>query len=761
LEKEVELFRKHASMILPFLLVLSSLALAFNVQPVKSDYAWTETIYIRADGSIDPSTAPISSVDNVTYTLTDNIAGNVPAYASAIIIQRDNIIIDGAGHTLQGTQAPDTTGIELTGRSNATIKNMEITAFGYGILLYSSSNNSVSGNNVTANNEYGVWLETSNNNSVSGNNITANNLAGIELDSSSNNNSVSGNNITANNEYGIRLGSSYENSVSGNDITANNNAGLSLYSSNNNSVSGNNITNNLDGIYLGSSNNNRVSGNNIANNDNGIVLGSSSDDNSVSGNNITASNYNGIGLSSSSDNSVSGNSVTANKWAGIFLFSSSNNSVSGNNIANNVWGIGLDSSSNNNSVSGNNITANANFGIWISTSSNSNSVSGNSFVKDGLLVDYSYGNVVTGNLVNGKPLVYLEDVSDYAVGDAGQVILVNCNNVTVENLNLINTSIGVELWETNSTTISGNNITANKTASNEYGILLYSSSDNSISGNNMTANNWYGIWLDSSSNNNSVSGNNITNNRYGIYFYSSCNNNSVSGNNIANNVWGILLGYSSDNTICHNNFMNIISQVTSSGSTNVWDEGYPSGGNYWSDYNGTDGNGDGIGDISYVIDANNTDRYPLMAPYSMFDAGTWNGTAYSVGVMSNSTASDFQVEVSQKTLSFNVTGTEGSAGFCRVTIPNVIVQNLWQDNYTVLVDGKPWPFTNWTDTTNTYLYFNYTHFQHQTVIIPELSSSLIFPMLLFVTLLATTASRRKWPKHKTGSRQHPGTTCNK
>jgi parallel beta-helix repeat protein len=272
------------------------LTLASNVQPVKSDYVWTQTIYIQADGSIYPSTAPISSFDDVTYTLTDNIAGNVPFDSSAIVIQRDNIIIDGAGHTLQGTKAPFSRGIELTGRSNITIKNMKITAFPTGIYLDSSSNNSISGNNITANNYYGIYLDSSSNNSISGNNITANNEDGIDLGFSSNN-SVSGNNITANKWYGIWLGSS------------------------DNSVSGNNITNNGYGIYLDSSNNS-ISGNNITNNGYGIYFGYSSNSNSVSGNNIT---NNGYGI-----------------W--LWLYSSSNNRIYHNNFVNNtheVYSSGL------------------------------------------------------------------------------------------------------------------------------------------------------------------------------------------------------------------------------------------------------------------------------------------------------------------------------------------------------------------------------------------------------------------------------------
>jgi parallel beta-helix repeat protein len=103
---------------------------------------------------------------------------------------------------------------------------------------------------------------------------------------------------------------------------------------------------------------------------------------------------------------------------------------------------------------------------------------------------------------------------------------------------------------------------------------------------------------------------------YGVGLDSS-SNSSVSGNNItANNVYGVGLYSSSSNSIFHNNFVNNNVQVYStSDSANIWDGGYPSGGNFWSDCNGTDANHDGIGDTPYIIDANNTDHYPLMVQY--------------------------------------------------------------------------------------------------------------------------------------------------
>ena len=162
-------------------------------------------------------------------------------------------------------------------------------------------------------------------------------------------------------------------------------------------------------------------------------------------------------------------------------------------------------------------------------------------------------------------------------------------------------------------------------------IFLSSSSSIFVLANNITSDNRYGngIRLDSSSNN-IISRNNITDNYYyGVSLFSS-NCNTFSENNIATNNYDVELRSSSNNIFFHNNFLRSDPQLSldSSSISNVWESGFPSGGNYWSDYGGTDANHDKIGDAPYIIDANNQDDFPLMSPWTEADGGMRLGVNY-------------------------------------------------------------------------------------------------------------------------------------
>jgi parallel beta-helix repeat protein len=219
------------------------------------------------------------------------------------------------------------------------------------------------------------------------------------------------------------------------------------------------------------------------------------------------------------------------------------------------------------------------------------------------------------------------------------------SNVTIKNIEIKTFVDGIYIWASSNNTIFGNNITennrygivlasssnynnisGNKIADNMFGIKLYYFSNyNNVSGNHITTNNLEGIWLSHFSNYNSISRNNITeNNEYGIWLYVSSAYNSISGNNITtNNLYGIYLDYSSGNNIYHNNFVSNTQQAYSEESINIWDDGYPSGGNYWSDYqekypNATEIDDSGIWNIPYVIDSNNIDNYPIVPEFPSF-----------------------------------------------------------------------------------------------------------------------------------------------
>jgi parallel beta-helix repeat protein len=169
-------------------------------------------------------------------------------------------------------------------------------------------------------------------------------------------------------------------------------------------------------------------------------------------------------------------------------------------------------------------------------------------------------------------------------------------------------------------------------------IYLMSSSNCLLRNNSLSGSEWVGIMLGFSSNN-TVSNNFITNqidslggpgHAGAITIGTSSDDNTVFGNTLVNNDYGVTCSqYTQNNVIYHNNFVNNTHQtydqlLVEQLPANFWDNGYPSGGNYWSDYNGNDSfsgpyqnvtGSDRIGDAPYVMDAVSSDRYPLMSPW--------------------------------------------------------------------------------------------------------------------------------------------------
>jgi parallel beta-helix repeat protein len=220
-------------------------------------------IYIRSDGSIEPSNALIERVGE-TFFFTENILD------FEIEVQRDNITIDGSDHILQGKGAY---GIDLTGRSNVTVKNVEIAGFYEAIRVFSCSNVTITGNKIRSNDPFGVNMASAHDILIDGNNIEANSEAIFFGDC--NHVHIFGNNIIRN-RIGITMDSNpapsqyvaiIRNNVtesSGTNI-AGAGTGIAVFGGSQVLIVGNNIINNTRGIYT-SGTNCTINHNNFINN---------------------------------------------------------------------------------------------------------------------------------------------------------------------------------------------------------------------------------------------------------------------------------------------------------------------------------------------------------------------------------------------------------------------------------------------------------------------------------------------------------------
>lgn len=342
-------------------------------------------------------------------------------------------------------------------------------------------------------------------------------------------------------------------------------------------------------------------------------------------------------------------------WAGIYV-RGSKCIIEDNFVTGHYYGIKIYDSSNN--ILRNNLMSNNtyNFGVW------------------GLFLSHFLHDIDCSNFVDGKPILYWVNKQNRTVPlEVGYVALINSSKITVRDLSISKSLSGILLAYTNYSLIL--NVTLSR---NERGLYLICSNNNVVVQSNFMNNEWSGISIISSCNNtfirnnvtqnkssgirlshsvsilgvlsekNTLVGNILSFNQDGLYLEKS-NGNIISGNVIANNTRsGIVLDESRGNILRRNLVQSNRYGVWSLASRDllywnffvsnslqvyvepylptlaVWDDGYPSGGNYWSDYEGLDNKSglnqdqpgsDGMGDIPYAIDANNQDRYPLLHSY--------------------------------------------------------------------------------------------------------------------------------------------------
>jgi parallel beta-helix repeat protein len=724
---------------------MSTLTLALKIQPVRAD--GIGTIYVNADGSITPSTAPISTVDNITYTFTGNIS------EESIVVQRNSIVLDGAGYVLQGSGPGD--GVNISGPQDVTVRNMTITGFSNGIELNGSSGDMISGNTLMNNSADIILYSSSDYNLISENDVESNINDGIYLLDSSNN-TVCGN-IVTNGSWGIALDSSNCNSVSENIVTANKFMGIYLGFSSYNSIFKNNITNNFDGFWLVSASSNMIFHNNIIDNTYqiGHIEESSNtwDDGYPAGGNYWS------------------DSSTVDVYKGPYQ-----NQTGSDGIADTPYVVGVNNTDNYPLVHPWSFLPVHNIRTGLAYSAIQDAINA-SETSDGDTIFVESGTYFENLVVNKSVALIGENMATVLDGGGQETVIhIMQNNVTVTGFTIQNgytienSGEGVFLDDVSGCQITQNNITGNGDGVFGYGddnII----NDNFIDGNQLRGvdlgyyghdltgnaivenviddNSYFGIQMVYGIQNVIIQ-NNITNQNVGLEIYGASGPQKISqqntvsdnifdsngldiylyglpdligptNNTIVDNTLGtICIEPGQNNVIYHNNFLSA-NPVTACDGNNTWDLGYPSGGNYWKNYNGTDQfsgayqnvtGSDGIGDTQYAIASNNTDHYPLAAPIAVLDVGTWNGTALNAEVIRNSTLLNVQVDVANRTVILTFPGPESgpetTSGFCRIAMPNAIVQNLWNGSFTVLLNNASWPFKNWTDTANTYMYLSYT-----------------------------------------------------
>ncbi|HIH03028.1 MAG TPA: PKD domain-containing protein [Methanoregulaceae archaeon] len=520
------------------------------------------------------ATLPLVITSPGTYTLDrdyTNLGGAV-----AIDVRASNVIIDGAGHTLDGTDAANSVGVQAHGSaalSGVIVRNLRLTDWSKGIYYWNARGSIES---VTASSNTG---------------------AGIMLYSGGDGTIITG--CTAENNGVGGLSISYAPGVDISSCTVRNNGD--------------------DGIYIYASNDARITG--------------------VTSSGNTLSGIALLGASSARINGVlvSGCQVTGNGKAGIYMSRAEANTVVNNRIENTVntmlEGTEIGANTwNTAKTAGTNIVGGPYLGgNWWSGFSESATDANRDGIAD-LLYTISSGNSdalplapppptgseIYAGMVITAPGTYSLNTDIYD-SDHTVVVEVRCSNVVIDGkghrISGSSTAGWAGIFVSNPAGSATGVTIRDLTVSNcYYGIYFLNADAGRIERCRIadTPSNGMGLILSQGSDSNIVTGNGV-----------------FSGYNAGPGTYGIAIVSSSQNTITNNEFNNPANVALSGAGSNTWNSAKTAGenimggpylgGNYWAEPDGTgwseqvaDANHDGIGDSSYAVGSGNADSLPLV-----------------------------------------------------------------------------------------------------------------------------------------------------
>ena len=342
-----------------------------------------EGVHISEDGAVNPSDAPIARDGNV-YTLTGNVT-------YSIIVEKDNITIDGAGYSMLGKVGQYHGSVELDHRRGVTVRNLVVKDTHRAFDLTYADDNTIVGNTII-NSERAVYFWWSWRNNVTGNMISKASYAFdffLSPNYGSQENVVTGNTVL---DSFIGLSLMESNNTFSDNIINSSNIGASISGSQN--LFRNNTINCTGISFKLSSFDNDIDDSNLINgkpiihwighrnenvpSDAGYVVISNCENISVQ--NIHAS---GVKLFSTTNSLIAENTISDGS-CGIQMIDSSSNTITGNSLAYNEYGLQL-TNCNDNKITANNISMrarNSYYGVLL-TNSHHNSLEQNNVANNG------------------------------------------------------------------------------------------------------------------------------------------------------------------------------------------------------------------------------------------------------------------------------------------------------------------------------------------------------------------------------------------